>query len=109
MNVKTTQLNAGGDPKFLKNIIDWYAYVALMDMAANTTCFLAFPFDPHGGRFWFKEGGKVSPLIPGQEAYVADEFWNMLTRVEGTTGLIESTFKKLGNEGFGAQFSHHFD
>lgn len=108
-DIKTTQLNAGGGPKFLKNILDWYAYVALMGLAANSTCFLAFPFDPHSGRFWAKEGGKVSPLIPGQEAYVADEFWDMLTGVEGTTGLIESTFEALGQEGFGDQFLYHFE
>ncbi|WP_228481530.1 TdeIII family type II restriction endonuclease [Vibrio fluminensis] len=108
-DIKTTQLNAGGGPKFLKNFLEWYAYLALMDMADDANCFLAFPFDPHNGKFWSKEGGKVSPLIPSEEAYVADEFWDNLTGVTGTTEIIESTFIKLGQSGFGEQFLHHFE
>lgn len=107
-DLKTTQLNAGGGPKFLRNILCWYSYGALLGIK-NMKCFLAFPFDPHKGLFWKRESGKVSPLIPKQEAFVADEFWDFLTGIEGTTEIIESTFKKLGNEGFGTQFSHHFD
>ncbi|HDI3226271.1 TPA: TdeIII family type II restriction endonuclease [Vibrio cholerae] len=108
-DIKTTQLNAGGGPKFLKNFLNWYAYLALMDITDEASCFLAFPFDPHRGQFWAREGGKISPLLPNQEAYVADEFWDQLTGVKGTTGLIESTFEVLGKEDFGKQFSYHFD
>ncbi len=107
-DLKTTQLNAGGGPKFLRNILCWYSYGALLGIK-NMKCFLAFPFDPHKGNFWRRESGKVAPLIPRQEAFVADEFWDVLTGVQGTTEIIESTFKKLGNEGFGTQFSNHFD
>lgn len=107
-DLKTTQLNAGGGPKFLHNLLCWYTYAALLDIE-NITCFLAFPFDPHKGNFWQREGGKILPLIPREEAFVGDEFWDVLTEIQGTTEIIESTFKKLGNDGFGAQFSHHFD
>ncbi|MCC8255822.1 TdeIII family type II restriction endonuclease [Vibrio campbellii] len=107
-DIKTTQLNAGGDPKFLRNLLCWYTHAALMGFR-DIECFLAFPFDPHNGKFWIKEGGKVSPLIPNEEAYVADGFWDVLTGVKGTTAIIESTFKELGSSGFGEQFQHHFD
>ncbi|WP_181317551.1 TdeIII family type II restriction endonuclease [Photobacterium kishitanii] len=106
-DIKTNQLNAGGGPKFMKNFLDWYAYLALMKSTDDAVCFLAFPFDPHAGRFWVKESGKVSPLIPSVEAYVADEFWDLLSGLTGTTEIIESTFKELGSD-FGQQFEDHF-
>lgn len=106
-DIKTNQINAGGGPKFLKNMMSWYAYLALKGYPGNVRCFLAFPFDPHSGKFWTKEGGKVAPLIHKEEALVADEFWDKLTGVEGTTGIIEETFKDLGAE-FGQKFSSHF-
>lgn len=107
-DLKTTQLNAGGGPKFLRNLLCWYTYAALLGIE-DISCFLAFPFDPHKGNFWRRESGKISPLIPREEAFVGDEFWDVLTGIQGTTDVIESTFKKLGNDGFGAQFSYHFD
>ncbi|MGF1837517.1 TdeIII family type II restriction endonuclease [Vibrio atlanticus] len=107
-DIKTNQLNAGGGPKFLKNIMNWYAYLALKEYPGDVRCFLAFPFDPHSGKFWAKEGGKVTPLIKAEEAFVADEFWDQLTRVKGTTSIIEETFKDLGSE-FGKKFSGHFE
>lgn len=107
-DIKTNQLNAGGGPKFLKNFLDWYAYLALMKKTESAVCFLAFPFDPHAGGFWKRESGKVSPLIPDEEAYVADGFWDMLSGRKGTTKMIESTFKELGAE-FGKQFEYHFE
>ncbi|EHQ9271123.1 TdeIII family type II restriction endonuclease [Vibrio parahaemolyticus] len=107
-DLKTTQLNAGGGPKFLRNLLCWYTYAALLGIK-NVSCFLAFPFDPHKGNFWRRESGKISPLIPRKEAFVGDEFWDVLTGRSNTTEIIESTFKKLGSEGFGQQFSFHFD
>ena len=107
-DLKTTQLNAGGGPKFLRNILCWYAYASLLNIK-NVSCFLAFPFDPHNGNFWNRESGKISPLIPNEEAFVGDKFWDTLTGVNGTTSIIESTFRQLGNEGFGEQFSYHFN
>lgn len=107
-DLKTTQINAGGGPKFLRNLLCWYTYAALLGIK-NISCFLAFPFDPHSGNFWMREGGKISPLIPRKEAFVGDEFWDVLTGMPNTTEIIESTFKKLGSEGFGEQFSFHFD
>ena len=108
-DIKTTQINAGSGPKFLKNFLNWYAYLALMDLTDDAECFLAFPFNPHKTSFWPKEKGKVSPLIPAKEAYVGDEFWDQLTGLKGTTAIIESSFKDLGSKGFGEQFSHHFN
>lgn len=107
-DLKTTPINADGDPKFSRNILCWYSYGAVLGIK-DMGCFLACIFAPHKGSFWRRESGKVAPLIPKQEAFVADEVWDAWTGRQGTTYIIESKFRKLGKEGFGAQLSHHFD
>lgn len=109
IDIKTTQINAGSGPKFAKNQLNWYAYRALAG-ANDVKCLLAFPFNPHTGKdFWAREGGKASPLIPADEAVVADEFWGFLLGRESSTDLIFRCFKSLGDKGFGEQFAHIFE
>lgn len=109
IDIKTTQINAGGGPKFLRNQLNWVAYVLLKDPDLNVRPILAFPFNPHEKKFWSKEKGKVSPLIPSEEALVGDEFWDFLFGKEGSTDLIMNAFKRLGEKDFGSRFSHVFD
>ena len=108
IDIKTTQINAGGGPKFSNNMLNWYAYRAL-EGAADVRCYLAFPFNPHKTDFWNKEKGKVSPLIPSEEAVVGDEFWDMLLGKEQSTKLIVDAFKELGAENFGEKFADIFE
>ena len=116
IDIKTTQINAGSGPKFNANMLNWYAYRAISKKQSNsenqctTKCLLAFPFNPHKSvDFWKKEGGKSKPLIPGNEALVADEFWDFLYGKTNTTELIFKEFKKLGEDNFGEQFSDIFN
>jgi len=116
IDIKTTQINAGGGPKFNTNMLNWYAYRAILKKQSGlekqykTKCLLAFPFNPHKNKnFWDKEGGKVKPLIPKDEALVADEFWDLLYGKTNTTELIFREFKKLGEENFGKRFSDIFN
>jgi len=116
IDIKTTQINAGSGPKFNINMLNWYAYRAILKKQSDpedqctTKCLLAFPFNPHKSTdFWKKEGGKSKPLIPGNEALVADEFWDFLYGKPDTTALIFREFKKLGDGNFGGQFSDIFN
>jgi len=110
IDIKTTQLNSGGGPKFLENLLKWYAYQALRDTDINTQCFLGFPFNPHQDKdFWQKEGGKISPLQKNAEAFAGDDFWNLLSGFDNTTKFIFDIFKELGEEGFGEQFKEIFN
>ena len=97
-------------------MLNWNAYRAISKKQSNsenqctTKCLLAFPFNPHKSvDFWKKEGGKSKPLIPGNEALVADEFWDFLYGKTNTTELIFKEFKKLGEDNFGEQFSDIFN
>ncbi|MFW3383491.1 TdeIII family type II restriction endonuclease [Aliarcobacter butzleri] len=108
-DIKTNQINAGSGPKFNRNILNWYAYRLIMDSSINLECKLAFPFNPHNENFWLKEKGKISPLIPQEEAVVGDEFWNFLLGKENSTQLIFDSFKILGKEGFANKFNDIFE
>lgn len=110
IDIKTTQINAGSGPKFTTNMLNWLAYQLLSDNNKQSRCILAFPFNPHTGKdFWAREGGKASPLIPSEEALVADEFWDMLYGEKNTTELIFNEFAKLGEKDFGSQFNSVFE
>ena len=54
-----------------------------------------------------KRGGKI-PFIKNEEAYVADDFWD-LNWFSNTTEFIFGIFKELGDEGFGDQFNKIFE
>lgn len=110
IDIKTTQLNSGGGPKFLENILKWYTYKALSNSETDLQCFLGFPFNPHKDKdFWKKEGGKISPLQKNEEAFVADDFWNLLSGFDNTTEFIFDIFRELGEEDFGEQFQEIFN
>ena len=110
IDIKTNRINAGSGPKFTQNILNWLAYQLLSDTNRQSRCILAFPFNPHIGKdFWAKEGGKALPLIPSEEALVADEVWDMLYGKENTTELIFKEFAKLGEKDFGSQFNSIFE
>ena len=110
IDIKTVQLNAGAGDKCNANMLHWYAYNALIKITSNTKCLTAFPYNPHSPNdYWKKEKGKISPLIPGNEALVADEFWDFLYGKSNTTNLIYDVFKKLGKENYADQFAHIFN
>lgn len=108
-DIKTNQINAGSGPKFNENIMKWYLYRLIHDPTLDISCKIAFPFNPHKGDFWKKEGGKASPLIPSVDAVVGDEFWGSLLGKQNAWQLIEKTFEELGKEKFGEQFKDIFD
>lgn len=107
IDIKTTQVNAGSGPKFLENLLKWYSYSALQG-TEDLQCFIGFPFNPHKSDFWKKEGGKIAPLMKNNEAYVGDNFWDMLSGMNETTKFIFNVFKELGEEDFGGEFNDIF-
>jgi hypothetical protein len=110
IDIKTVQINAGSGPKFNKNLLNWYVYSALKKTKYDLKCLIGFPYNPHYPKdYWKKEGGKVKPLIPSDEALVGDEFWDFLSGMNGTTKLIFDVFKKLGEQDFGNKFDDIFN
>lgn len=98
IDIKTVQINAGGGPKFLGNLINWHAYRALSGQESVKTM-IAFPFNPHDPNdFWAREKGKVLPMNPSVDALVADEFWDFITDKQNSTAEIMEAFKELGSD-----------
>lgn len=108
IDIKTTQINAGGGPKFCSNFLKWSCYRALTGSTSDVICILAFPFNPHPGNFWRKEKGKSAPLIPSEEARVGDEFWNLIYGQPETESLLMDCFRELGEQDYGSQFNQIF-
>ena len=109
IDIKTVQPNAGGGPKFNRNLLKWHTFRALeSDNRMDTRCMLAFPFNPHEKNYWQKSGGNVLPLIFSEEALVGNEFWDLLSGEKNTIELIFDAFKEMGEEHFGDQFDYIF-
>lgn len=107
IDIKTTQVNSGDGPKFLMSMLKWFTYRAL-ENTEDVKCLFGFPFNPHKKDFWKKEGGKIAPLLKNEEAFVADDFWYILSGFENSTGFITDTFKEIGEENFGDEFKDIF-
>ena len=100
MDIKTVQTNKGNGLKYSGTLIDWYSYCALMGME-KVECFIAFPYNPYwDGDYWDEEAQKVSPLIPGEEAKVADELWDFISGKKGIEKLIFEVFQDLKTKKF---------
>ena len=96
-DLKTVQINAGGGVKFSLNLCHWHAYRLLQDQSVHLSTHITFPYNPFPGDFWSRTKGVVSPLIPGEDALVADEFWNFISGEEDSTSKIFGAFKEVGD------------
>lgn len=98
-DIKTVQINAGSGPKFMHTLINWHAYRALSGTQKEIKTGIAFPFNPHAPKdFWLKEKGKVSPMTPSVDAFVADEFWDFISGEKDSTEQIFDAFRELGGD-----------
>ena len=62
-------------------------------MLINIAC--VFPYDPHNGKFWEKEGGKISPMINGEDALLGNQFWDLITGQKNSMKEIIKAFHDL--------------
>ena len=105
---KTVQVNAGTGPKLSRNFCKWHAYRLLQDKNVKLITACVFPYDPHGGKFWEKEGGKISPLINGKDALLGDEFWSFITGQKKSINEIWSAFTEVRKSKILDKYSEKF-
>ena len=48
----------------------------------------------HNGKFWEKEGGKISPMINGEDALLG-KFWDLITGQKNSMKEIIKAFHDL--------------
>ena len=94
-DIKTVQVNAGTGPKISRNMCNWHAYRIAQKKDVNLVTACVFPYDPHKGKFWEKEGGKIAPMIKGEDALLGDQFWNFISGQNNTMREIIKAFEEL--------------
>ena len=94
-DIKTVQVNAGTGDKLSRNMCNWHAYRIAQKPDVNLITACVFPYDPHNGKFWEKEGGKISPMIKGEDALLGDQFWDLITGQKNSTKQIIKAFEDL--------------
>ena len=94
-DIKTVQVNAGTGPKLSRNMCNWHAYRIAQKQNVNLITACVFPYDPHNGKFWEKEGGKISPMIKGEDALLGDQFWDLITGQKNSMKEIIKAFEDL--------------
>ena len=72
------------------------------------TYFLEDSIDILNHDFWDEEGGKISPLQKNSEAFSGDDFWSMLSGIDGTGTSILEAFAELSDENFAEEFEEIF-
>ena len=97
-DIKTVQVNAGTGPKISRNMCNWIAYRLEQKNDVNLITACVFPYDPHDGSFWEKEGGKIAPMKRGEDALLAGEFWDFISGQKNTMKNIIDAFKELKND-----------
>lgn len=78
-DIKTVQPNKGSFKSYVKQILDWYSYFYAKYPSGKLEARIVFPYNPYSINFWEKIGNKVDPLIPIEEAWVENEFWDFVT------------------------------
>lgn len=107
-NISTNKLNTGGGVKANANLMKWHLYAAFYSPAENFQFQYAFPFNPYPEEdFWLHEKNKISPMKPGRDAVVENEFWDFLSGKRNTWKKINDAFVSLGPS-FGNRFSRKF-
>jgi hypothetical protein len=98
---KTVQINSGSGTDFSFKLCKWNFYRLVQEDNSNLNLItaVAFPYDPDGGDFYKKRRGRISPLIPGEDALVGNEFWDLLTGEKNTLKKIVQSFKEVGKSG----------
>jgi hypothetical protein len=98
-DIKTVHPNVGGYQRFLKQILNWYAYYYSRWPHGHLEARIVFPYNPHDRCFWDATPRGGLPLERGQEGWVADDFWDFCTGNKESTSCLFEGFKKIGEEG----------
>jgi hypothetical protein len=98
--IKTVQINAGAGESFSLKLCKLIAHRLLRgDPPEKLKAAVVFPYNPYKVDFYQKEKGKISPMIPKDDALAADDFWDILTEEKNSTKKILDAFKLAGKSG----------
>ena len=96
-DIKTVLLNAGSGVKNSQNLDKWRTYRVLDCPNVNLSTGIVFPYNPYPDyeTYLKKEEKKIAPLILGESALLADQFWDFISGEDNSTSLIFEAFRKV--------------
>ena len=85
------QPNLGGFTRFLRQVLNWYAYFYSKFPQGEIQARIFFPYNPskhRGQSFWEGATGHGKPLEPDTEAWVENPVWDFCSGYVGTYKVI---------------------
>jgi len=112
-DTKTVQINAGGGNNFANKVLHRYSYFWLKYPNEDVTVGIVFPYSPYGPTFdsdswWQNNGGRAKPLQRGKDAFVQNEFWDLITGTKDSWKRIKTGIKRVGSRNLADQYSELF-
>ena len=99
-DTKTVQINAGGGNNFANKVLHWYAYFWLKFPNEKIIAGIVFPYSPYGPTFdssswWKNNGNRAKPMQREKDAFVQDEFWDLITGTKNSWSKIKTGISRV--------------
>lgn len=93
-DIKSPQENIGNAKKLVEHILIWSAYRLLDDPSINLDSVIVFPYNPFGDfeKYMKYQGNKMSPLKPGEDFLMGNDFWK---KISGVDDAMDQIFRAL--------------
>ena len=99
---KAVQPNLAGFTRFLRQVLNWYAYFYSKFPQGEIQARIFFPYNPskhRGQSFWEGATGHGKPLEPNTEGWVENQLWDFCSGYIGTYRVIEEAFTFIKDKG----------
>lgn len=112
-DTKTVQINSSNANNFANKVLHWYSYFWLRYPNEDVTVGIVFPYSPYGPTFdsdswWQNNGGRAKPLQREMDAFVQDEFWDLITGTKDSWKRIKTGIKRVGSRNLAEKYSELF-
>lgn len=112
-DTKTVQINAGGGNNFANKVLHWYAYFWLRFPNEKILAGIVFPYSPYAPTFdsaswWKNNGNRAKPMQRGNDAFVQDEFWDLITGTKNSWSKIKIGIARVDSAKLMAKYSSLF-
>ena len=96
-DIKSPQENIGNAKKLVEHILIWSSHRLLDCPNVNIDAVIAFPYNPFKNieDYMSNQGKKLHPLVLGEDFLIADQFWDKVSGVSGSSTQIFNALKAM--------------